>query len=210
MRRAILLLTILLGSTVVFGQKDGKSIIDKFTKQLEAYPSISATFDFSLENKEAEISDTNSGKLVVKGDMYRLDMLGIEIYSNGKTSYSYMPSTNEVNITNVDNEEAGAVDPAKMFVLYKEGMNAKLLNTHTRNNLKEYEIELTPEKEENFKKVVLFITSDNKLNKAITYANDGNVYTIKVKEMDTSKNFDDNYFTFDKTSHPDVDVIDMR
>ncbi|MDC1106163.1 outer membrane lipoprotein carrier protein LolA [Prolixibacteraceae bacterium] len=210
MKKTLLLFTIILSTTLSYAQMDGKSIIDNFTKKLESYPSIEASFEFTLENKEAEISDTNTGKLVIHGDKYRLDMLGIEIYSDGKTSYSFMPSTNEVNISTVDSEEEGAVDPAKMFRMYKEGMKVRLLNTTKRGNVTEYEIELIPSTEDNFNKLVVFITSENKLNKAITYANDGNVYTININEMITDKKFEDGYFKFNKANHPDVDIIDMR
>ncbi|QZT36986.1 outer membrane lipoprotein carrier protein LolA [Halosquirtibacter xylanolyticus] len=210
MKNVLLLFTILLSITVSYAQTDGKSIIDKFTKQLESYPSIEASFDFTLENKEAEISDTNSGKLVIKGEKYRLYMLGMEIYSDGKTSYSFMPNTNEVNITNVDGEEEGAVDPAKMFRMYKEGMQVNLLSSTKKGSITEYKIELTPSTEDNFVKLIVYITSDNRLNKAVTYAVDGNIYTININQMITDKDFKDTYFKFNESDHAGVDVIDMR
>ncbi|QZE13146.1 outer membrane lipoprotein carrier protein LolA [Halosquirtibacter laminarini] len=210
MKKAFIILSILLTSSSLFAQTDGKSIIDNFTKTLKSYPSIETTFDFTLENKEAEISDTNSGKLVIKNEKYRLDMLGIQIYSDGKTSYSFMPSTNEVNITNVGAGEEGSVDPSKMFNMYEEGMKVTLLNTVNKGNLKEYEIQLVPEEQDNFEKIIVYITSDNRLKKAITYAMDGNVYTISIEKMVTNKTFEDTYFKFDTSKYPEVDVIDMR
>ncbi len=48
------------------------------------------------------------------------------------------------------------------------------------------------------------------IQSAQLYGNDGNIYGIVVKKMETDKDFPDSQFVFNASDYPDVEVIDFR
>ena len=42
------------------------------------------------------------------------------------------------------------------------------------------------------------------------FGNDGNIFIIKIKNIEVNKPLADAMFKFDKTKYPDVDIIDTR
>ena len=96
-----------------------KEILDKVSAKNKAYKTIEAEFNFKRENLQDKSSNSSKGKVWIKGNMYKLDLMGTESYFNGKTNWSFIKDANEVNISEPDPKEDGALNPAKLFSIYE-------------------------------------------------------------------------------------------
>ncbi len=203
-----LLLTVLVFS--VFAQNDlkVKEILDKAATKFKNYPSVEIDFTFSMENKAEGINEVQEGKVWMKNNMYKLNMMGAENYYDGQTIYTYMPEVQEVNVKDPTEEEEGFLNPAALFDIHNQGFHQKMIS-HTAGVAY---IELTPIEEKKFKKIGIWInTSKSNIQKVTYFEKGGNKIVVK---MNSIKAIDpipaDSFFTFDTAKHPDVDVIDMR
>jgi len=60
-------------------------------------------------------------------------------------------------------------------------------------------------------KVRLYVDKvKNQIAKAQTFNKDGNTYILVLKSMKTNVELKDDYFKFDKSKYPGVEINDMR
>ena len=124
--RTIFLFSILtLVTGTIFAQQDAKAkeILDKLSQTNKGYKTIQIDFSFTLENKSGSVTETNEGSVALKGKSYRLHMpaMGMEVFSDGAVTWSYLTQSNEVNISTVDPESEASLNPANIFTIYEKG-----------------------------------------------------------------------------------------
>ena len=192
--------------------KKAKEILDKVSAKTKSYNTISADFTFSMENLQEEISETNEGKILIKGDKYKVTLMGVDTYFDGKTIYTFLKEAEEVNITEPDPEDEETLNPATIFTIYDKGFKYRYVGEGTENGKTFYEIDLYPEnRDKPYSRIKLRILKDElTLYSLRQVGKDGNNYTVVVNSMKTNIPLDDSDFVFDPAKYPDVDVIDMR
>ncbi|MGZ3853005.1 MAG: LolA family protein, partial [Flavisolibacter sp.] len=79
-----------------------KKILDAVSAKFKTYKSPQASFTYKVENAQGKALSTKKGTVIMKGNKYKVVMDGMEIYSDGKTSWNYDKSANEVTVNNVD------------------------------------------------------------------------------------------------------------
>lgn len=213
MKTILIIISLFTVYPAINAQQDEKAgeIIERFVEKINSSPSVSVGFTISIASDN--FSDEFDGQMVMKGEKYRMEVMGTETWFDGATTYTYMPDANEVMISEPDVEEEGLIsNPTRIFSLYREEFNYRLIGEVSRDGKTLYELELQPQEPDmNFQKVHLFIDSaDNFLHSAMVAGNDGNVYTFQVNSFDTTKQVPESYFTFDKEDYPGVEEIDMR
>lgn len=186
-----------------------KKILDEMSNKYQSYSAYSANFSYSMVNKMENISDEFNGKITIKGEMYRLDMGIQEIYNNGQTIWTYMPDEEEVNITEVEDEDE-ELTPSRIFTAYQSGYKYVLLDNEggAENNV----IDLIPEdNNEQFYKVRMKISKAKSLIKSWEiFDKNGNNYTYAILSFNPDNSISDKYFEFDASKHPEVEVVDLR
>jgi len=192
--------------------KKAKEILDKVSAKTKSYKTISADFTFSMENLQEDISETNEGTILIKGDKYKVSLMGVDTYFDGKVIYTYLIEAGEVNITEPDPEDDETLNPATIFTIYEKGFKYRYAGEKTENGKVYYEIDLYPEnRDKPYSRIKLLISKDDmSLYSLRQIGKDGNNYTVLVKSMKTNIPIDDSAFVFNAAKHPDVDVIDMR
>lgn len=215
MKRSLGLLVVIfhLFSLSLFGQYDDKAlgILDGMADKYKNIPAYEATFTQTLENQQADINEDFSGKITVKGEMFRLDMGGQEIINNGKTVWTYIPEINEVNIDNYS-PEAGEMTPSKIYAAYKNGYKYVYLEEQQEGG-KSYDIiDLVPEnKNDQFFKIRLMIDQKAKTLKSWTmFDKSGNKYIYDITDFKVLNDIKDSFFQFDKGKYNGVEVVDLR
>lgn len=203
-----LLLTVL--AINVFAQSDpkAKEILDKAAAKFKAYSAVEIDFNFAMENKAENINEDHKGKAWMKGNMYKLNLMDVENYYDGKNIYTYMPEVQEVNIKNPSDEEEGFLNPTTLFDIHNQGFNQKLINN---TNGIAY-IELYPKTKKNFEKIGIWVNpATSSIQKVTSFGKDGNnvVITINtIKPLTPAPA--DSFFKFETAKHPEVEVVDMR
>ncbi|TRX71305.1 outer membrane lipoprotein carrier protein LolA [Carboxylicivirga sp. M1479] len=193
-------------------QEKAKAILDQVSAKTKSYPSIVADFSFTLENLQEEISETYDGDIILKGNKYKVNLMDVDSYFDGKVLYTHMLDAYEVNITIPDLDDEETLNPATIFTIYEEGYTYNYVAEGSINGKPCHEIDLYPiNRDKPFSRIKLLVLKDNlQIYSIRQVGKDGNNYTVIVKNMQTTKQIDDKTFVFDPSAHPDVDVIDMR
>jgi len=208
------ILTLVAGS--VFAQQDAKAkeILDKLSLTNKGYKTIQIDFSFTLENKSGSVTETNEGSVALKGKSYRLHMpaMGMEVFSDGAVTWSYLTQSNEVNISAVDPESEATLNPANIFTIYEKGFKYAYVGEESVGGKVAQVIDLFPvDKAKEFTKVRLSVDkAKSQIIMAKTFNKDGNTYTLGMKSMKTDQNLTPDYFKFDPVKYPKVEINDMR
>lgn len=203
------------GSTLKAQQDPkAKEILDKLSQTTKSYKTIQIDFSFTLENKKNNVSQTNDGQVTLKGKSYRLFMpvFSMEIFCDGTTSWSYLTEAKECNISTVEEDNDATLNPANIFTIYEKGFNYSYVAEENLGGKVVQVLDLFPvDKSREFMKVRLYVDKlKSQIAKAETFNKDGNTYILLLKTMKTNTEFKDDYFRFDKTKYPGVEINDMR
>ena len=210
--------TLLLFPLSLLAQSDEKAaaILEQVGKTNQAYKDISVTFSYTLENAEAGVNDTRSGKLTLMGNKFHLELMGQDIYSDGKVVWYVMKEDMEVHIKSIEEfKEETDLDPANIFNQYDKGYKSKFFAEETIGGKAVNTVDLFPEDpgKKPYSRVRLGI--DKKTNHIVyskTFGKDGTNYLLEVKEMKTNSGLSDTIFTLTlKQFEADgYDVVDFR
>ncbi len=191
-----------------------RQLLEEVSKKTLSYKNISADFIFSMENREMNINEQNEGSLKMNGQKYVVDLpaIGVKVYSDGSTIWNYMKDGNQVTISNAGDQGNEFLNPSAIFNIYEKGFNSKLAGEKKEGNKNYYQIELTPEKQgSDFTKIIVKIDkAEMQLSSADFFSTDGNIYGVKIKNMDTDIDLPDSFFVFNTSEYKDVEVIDFR
>ncbi len=200
----------------LFAQQDlkAKEILDKLSVTTKSFKTIQIDFSFTLENKKNNVTQTNEGEVTLKGKSYKLHMpvFSMDVYCDGTTTWSYLTEAKECNISGVEEEKEGSLNPANIFTIYEKGFNFTYIAEENFAGKTVQVIDLFPvDKSKEFIKVRLYVDKvKSQIAKAQTFNKDGNTYTLALKTMKTNVDLKDDYFKFDKAKFPGVQMNDMR
>jgi len=189
--------------------KDPKAsaLLEEVSKKAKSFKSIKVDFSYTMVNAKAGINEEKTGTLLVSGDKYKMAAAGQTILCDGKTIWTYIKSSNEVQVNDLENKD-DAMTPSKLLTSYNSNYKSKIIRS-TDPAIEN--VELTPNTGKNFTKALLGIDKAKKQVKSFTlYDKSGNTFTYKIKTYLTDTPVSDADFTFDARKFPGVEVIDMR
>lgn len=207
--------TILTGMAVIFTTllyaqtKDQKAVtlLDEVSQKAKSQKSIKVDFSYTMENKKAKINEEKTGTLLISGDKYRMTAAGQTVISDGKTIWTYIGESNEVQVNTLDNKD-DALTPSKLLTSYNANYKSKLIKSADPSL---ESVELIPNTIKNFTRAILGIDKAKKQVKSFTlFDKNGNTFTYKIKSYLTNTPVTDADFKFDPAKYPGVEVIDMR
>ena len=191
---------------------DAKKVLDAVSTKFKSFSSVQAKFTYQVLKANGGVLSTKTGNITMKGTKYKVDFGSQQIFSDGKTVWSYDKSAKEVTINNLD-PSGSTLTPQKLFTNFYDQDFLYKLNGEKKVGAKTYqEIEMTPtDKSKAFHKVYLLV---DKVTKTIystrVLEKGGNSYVYTVSSMKTNAAVADNTFIFDKSKYPGVDEVDLR
>lgn len=198
---------------ISIGQYDPKAlaILEAMSKKYQQIESFEANITQSLTNEVDKINEENSGKIVVKGDKFKLDLQDQEVINNGTTNWNYLPEAKEVYVDNYD-PSSEDINPTKILNAYKSGYKYLYLEEVTERGEKYDVIDLVPEKRDAqyFKIRMVIAQKDKSVRSWTMYDKNGNRYKYEITRFTANINLPDSHFTFEPSKHPGVEVIDLR
>jgi outer membrane lipoprotein carrier protein len=189
-----------------------KKILDAVSAKFKTFKAPQASFTYRVENAQGKALSTKKGTVIMKGTKYKVTMDGLELYADGKTTWNYDKSANEVTINNVDGSGT-AMTPQKLLTnFYDKDFYYKYNGDKKDGGKNVQEIELTPtDKTRPFHKVYLLIDkATNTIYSAKFLEKTGGRYNYTITNMKPSATVSDAEFAFDKAKHPGVEVVDLR
>mgnify|MGYP001121882703 CR=1 FL=1 len=176
------------------------------------YPATTSDFTFSLDDKAADVHQTQEGTLKMKGKKYYIHLGENEIYSDGTTRWTYSKDMDEVYIDNVAGND-DVLNPSEIYTVWESGFKhyydqEVMLDGRAVNVIKLNPI--NPD-EESFHTIKLYVDkAKTEVVKIEILGKQGDNITYKVKTFKTDIPYPDSDFVFSMDEHPGVTDIDNR
>jgi outer membrane lipoprotein-sorting protein len=198
------------GSLMAQLDKDAGKLLESVVNKTSSYKNFKAELAYTMVNKEMNIDEKKKGVIFLEGDKYRIEMEGQVIISDGKTVWTYLKDSEEVMISNLeDNEET--VSPTKILTTYNKDFKAKFNSDPKYKNSDLKLIDLKPNDGKQFENMSVLVNQKNlSLENFSLLDKNGNVFTYHIISLTPNITLASNTFIFNLTDYPGVEVIDMR
>ena len=158
----------------------------------------------------ADFEGTEKGFLLLKGEKFYLNNGNIQSWYDGKTQWSYVADTEEVNISHPTPEELQSINPYLILMRYKTDFDYTYKGKRTRNGVEGHEIVLTPKHSGNRELIRVFISKAHQPLAMKIEQNGRVVSKINVTSFQTKQPLEEGMFRFNKSLYPNAEVIDLR
>ena len=201
MKRLFTLWMLALLPYCISAQTDAKAaeVLDKVLEDLSDSNGIRADFEGS-----------ETGFLLLKGEKFYLNNGNVQSWYDGKTQWSYVADTEEVNISHPTLEELQGINPYLILMRYKTDFNYTYKGSQTRNGVKGHEIVLTPKHSEQSEVIRVFISKTYHPLAMKMEQNGQTLSEINVTSYRTDLKLEDGMFKFNRSLFPNAEIIDMR
>ena len=200
------LITLLILPLFASAQQDPKatSVLEEMGKVNNAYSSISASFEYTLNNQAAGVTDTREGSVALAKGKFYLDLGDYKVNADGKVVWITMSDLKEVQIYDyAEFQQDNDFDPSEIFSGYSKGFKTKYMESANVGGSTVDVIDLYPEdpSTRTFSKIQLFIVAKSKhLKQAKVFAKDGNIYTYLVKDFKSNEDVSAILGSFDQNA----------
>ena len=180
-----------------------KALLDEVSTKAKNYKNISIDFKYVLENTEENIKQETRGDVIMEGEKYRLNILGITRIFDGQNLYSISPEDEEVTVSKVSNEDQNTITPSKMLSFYEDGFTYKMDIEQNVQGRKIQFVKLTPiDSSSEIKYVLLGIDNKTKhIYRLIEIGKNGTKTTLTVNSFKTNETLSKSLFTFDQVKY---------
>ena len=193
-------------------QETPRKLLDKMADTFDKSSGYVVHFSMNIKQLMQQSSESFEAKIEVKGELFHLTTPDIEAWFNGTTQWVLMRQSDEVNISTPTKEELKQTNPIQILNSYKKGYT--FTSKGSRNDLKgrpSFVVELEPEKPTDTERITLYIDKSSYAPNSIQIRQKGGIEThIHINKTREEKNLSDTIFVFDKSKHPDVEIIDLR
>ena len=206
MKRLFLVITLVLGS-YLNAQNDAKAqaLLDEVGAKVKQYKNISIDFKYELDNASEGVKQVTKGDVIIEGDKYLLNILGVTRMFDGKTLYTISPEDEEVTISSENTEDEGSITPSKMLSFYEEGFTYKMDIVQNVKGRKIQYVKLKPiDTNSEMKEILLGIDANSKsIYNLIEVGKNGTKTTLTVNSFKTDEPLSETLFTFDESKYSD-------
>jgi len=182
-----------------------KALLNEVSEKVKGYENIAIDFKYVLDNASENINQETRGDVVMQGDKYKLNILGITRIYDGKTLYSISPEDEEVTISTENLDDEGTITPSKMLSFYEDGYSYAMDIVQNVKGRSIQFVKLKPiDSNSEIKEVLLGIDSQTKhIYNLIEIGNNGTRTTLTVNSFKTNEPLSETLFTFDESKYKD-------
>lgn len=182
-----------------YGQT-AKQVLDKTAKVLGNKGGASAYFQVS----GSKLGNT-SGTIAIKGNKFNARTPQAIVWFDGKTQWTYLKKTNEVNVSTPTQAQQMSMNPYTFINIYKTGYTMNMKTTGGN-----YQVHLNAQ---NQKRTVaeLYITINKKtyVPSSVKMRQGSTWTTISISGFQ-AKNIPASSFAFNKKEFPSAEIVDLR
>jgi len=161
-----------------------------------------AEANFTVSGKK---TGTQSGTIAIKGNMFMARTNKAMVWFNGKTQWSYLKMTNEVNISTPNEAMRMSMNPYTFMSMYKKGYNLSM--TTSGGN---YIVHMTAQNRQRSVQEAYITISKGSYKPSVVKMRQGNDWTTISITNFKAKNQPNSKFSFNQKDFPKADVIDLR
>lgn len=203
-RLYIIILPLLLLSLSCSTNAENRAIrlLDKIVAQIESGKGIS--LKFLLQQNDMENVE---GSIDMQSDKFVLQVPDMITWFDGTTQWTYLKSSEEVNISIPEKEELLQTNPCLLLQSYKKAFDCKFIEK--KGDV--CELSLIPKQHSEITEIEIFV---NEKQTALTHITviqkDGQKTDVDIIRYETNTNFPANHFVFPKGLFPYAEIIDLR
>ncbi|MGI6243080.1 MAG: LolA-like putative outer membrane lipoprotein chaperone [Prevotella sp.] len=161
-----------------------------------------ASANFKISNSKM---GSTSGSISIKGNKFHARTNQAIVWFNGKTQWSYLKSTNEVNITTPTEAQRMRMNPYTFITMYKNGYNLGMTSKGAN-----YQVHMTAQNKQRTVQEI-YLTINKRTYKPTTVKmREGGIWTTITISNFQAKKMSDSQFTFKAKDFPTAEVIDLR
>lgn len=202
MKKLLFITFMMVMSLGAFAQNaaQARKVLDRTTALVGRKGGASANFSIS----SSKIGKT-SGSIAIKGRMFYAHTTKATVWYNGKTQWTLMRKTNEVNITTPTEAQRMRMNPYAFITMYKQGY--KMGMTKKRGN---YVIHLTATSRQRSVSEMYLTVNSRTYQPSMVKMREGNTWSTITISNFKAKNLPTSMFTFRAKDFPKAEVIDLR
>ena len=194
----ILVICLLTTSHLAIAQ-NARQILDKAAQVITSHGGTVANFSI----KSNHIS--SQGTILLKGNKFCAKTSMATVWYNGKTQWTYMKSTNEVNISVPDEAKQAQMNPYKFITIYKTGYSMSLKKAKGS-----YIVHLTAQnKQRSIQELYITINKSN-YKPSLIKMKQGDQWTVITISNINNRKLSDALFVFPSKDYPKAEIIDLR
>ncbi len=183
--------------------KKAKDLLDEVTAKVKSYDNIVIDFKYSLSNNRENINQESKGNVILKGNLYVLNLMGTTKLFDGKKIYTINPEDEEITISKFDEKDANAITPSKMLTFFNSGYKYYWDIEQNIKGRKIQYIKLVPIGKDQRKEILLGIDVQTKnIYNLIETGKNGTRTTLTVNSFKTNQPLSKNQFTFVESKYP--------
>ncbi|MCS7037507.1 MAG: outer membrane lipoprotein carrier protein LolA [Saprospiraceae bacterium] len=192
---------------------EAQKILERVRKKYEKHKTLEAEFTLTLELPDRP-KEVQKGVIAQEGQKFRLEMDQQTIASDGKTTWVFLKTEKEIQITNAEpNGESGFMTPRELLNRYQKGDYLYAITEKTRDGgkaLTHIEFKPVSRRSEYAKLRVSIDESAQLVERIIAFGRDGSRFTFQITRFTPDKSFKAGYFQLNPKDHPGVRVEDLR
>lgn len=177
-----------------------QQVLDKTAKIIGNKSGASANFQMSSSKYGSA-----SGTIAIKGNKFSAHTPQATVWYNGKTQWTYMKKTNEVNVSNPTQAQQMSMNPYTFINIYKTGYTSTMKTAGSN-----YEVRLVAHnKKRTVQELVITIDKKSYVPSKIKMRQGSSWSTITVSNF-KAKNVPNSTFTFNSKDYPSAEIVDLR
>lgn len=204
MKRILICLLLLTASWGAFAQNEAEVLLEKTADAIRRADGIKASFSVKMDDEMVE------GDIRLKGSKFKLETEGVTTWFDGKTQWTLVDESQEVNISEPSAEELQGINPYAWLSLYQQGYGLKM---ESSSNADEKAIVMTStQPRQDMQCIVLTVNTRTLAPVRVTMAGRGgkDVTVVYITAYDASQHYNDQEFVFPQGQYPGVEVVDLR
>lgn len=203
-----IILTLVVALTAVFSMQaqdaKAKALLDEVAAKVKSYNNIVIDFKYALNNAKENINQDSKGSVVLAGNKYHLNFMGVTKIYDGVKTYTIVPEDEEITISSAQDSDEQAVTPSKMLTFFQKGYTYKWDIVQNVQGRKIQYVKLIPlNKKDARKEILLGIDMVSKhIYNLIEVDKKGTRTTLVVNSFKTNQPLSKYQFTFTESKYP--------
>ncbi len=177
-----------------------KLILDKTASMVSKKSGARASFQIS----NGKIGHT-SGTIAVKGNKFNVRTPQATVWFDGKTQWTYMKNTDEVNVTTPTKAQQAQMNPLTFINLYKKGYDLSIKTVDGK-----YEVRMQAQsKGSAIQEMYIVIDIKTRIPSQVRMRQKDAWTTVNISNFKATPQKDAT-FTFNKKDFPTAEIVDLR
>ena len=204
LRFLVLLLTLNLLPLEGQTSMEAKKILDAVSEKMRHFDNQQFNFTYVLNNRQEDIRQETKGKVVVSGERYKLDFMGMTQLFDGNKIYTIVHENEEITVSDNSEDDFG-INPNKLLRFYLEGYDYQMdIKQAVKGRSIQY-IKLIPSEENpDIKHLLLGIDVRALLiYRLIEVGSNGTQTTLTLNDQMVNQPIAEDFFSFKPNNYPD-------